>query len=105
MLDIKTIFLLIFLWYLEFFVDGLKYDDKMIENGSKNSYNQRELRKWTTINRLKTREKEMVCCKRNKKKKLKCKHCLSAKNGWKIVTKEMMMELLSDYFEKIRHIG
>ena len=45
-----------------------------------------------------------VCCTKNKREKIVCKHCLSEKNGWVFINEPIFSALVLQYFEKMRKI-
>ena len=45
-----------------------------------------------------------VCCKKNKREEIECKHCLTKKKGWVFINVPIFTDLVLQYFKKMRKI-
>ena len=103
----KAISLLILFWYLGVLIARTK-SKEMAE-----SVNYRNVTAKRITKRPKKRQNKegkfkkkvwRVCCKKNKREEIECKHCLTKKDDWVFINVKIFNDLVDQYFEKIRKI-
>ena len=107
----KAIFLLLLFWYLEVFIAETK-SNRITQNSSQSLHYESVNGNKGTKRPKKRQNKEgnfkkkvwRVCCKKNKREEIECKHCLTKKKGWVFINVPIFNELVLQYFEKMRKI-
>ena len=112
MKQFKLMFLLILFGYLGDCISETKSNTKLTQNSFQRMHygvvnSNRSTKRPRKEQKKKGKFKKKiwrVCCKRNKTKKIVCKHCLSKKTGWVFINEQIFNDLVLQYFEKMRKI-